>query len=249
MLASEETIDVLASSPLYETAPIGPPQPSYLNAAFRIDTRLAPIDLLHVLLAVERRLGRTRHPDLRWVARSIDLDLLWDERGPVAREALVVPHPELVHRRFALTPLLAVAPELAASFQTPMDGLGGPLDPWQRAALIEEGLHTVRVEADAVVDACAIAVSRLAAHQVGDDSIARVVDATPEALARAVSKLASEGFEVGGVTVSDCADEQWSVDVHGSRRGARHARRVGIQATCSDSRAFGVDVSLSSADR
>ena len=47
--------EVTAVSPMYETEPLGPPQPRYLNAAFRLETERSPIELLSVLLRTERR--------------------------------------------------------------------------------------------------------------------------------------------------------------------------------------------------
>jgi 2-amino-4-hydroxy-6-hydroxymethyldihydropteridine diphosphokinase len=99
---------VLARSALYETDPVGPPQPRYLNAALLVRTELEAEPLLDVLLGIEKELGRVRRE--RWGPRSIDLDLLWFD-GTIHRSPrLTVPHPSLRERAFALRPLLDVAP-------------------------------------------------------------------------------------------------------------------------------------------
>jgi 2-amino-4-hydroxy-6-hydroxymethyldihydropteridine diphosphokinase len=101
---------VVARSRVYETEPVGPAQPRFLNAAVLVDWRGSPEDLLRELLDVEARLGRVRGGE-RWSPRAIDLDLLWAE-GVVAEGAhLTVPHPRLRERAFALVPLLDVAPD------------------------------------------------------------------------------------------------------------------------------------------
>lgn len=125
MLDSVEAIVVEAMSPFYETEPVGPPQPRYLNAAMRIRTDLSPVALLDALLRVERSLGRCRDPSLRWGPRTIDLDLLWCDHGEVRFPRLTVPHPELEKRAFALAPLLDVAPELVPRYSEPLMALGG----------------------------------------------------------------------------------------------------------------------------
>jgi 2-amino-4-hydroxy-6-hydroxymethyldihydropteridine diphosphokinase len=102
---------VLAVSSLYDTHPVGPPQPRYLNAALRFRSALTPDELLQAVLAAEQRLGRVR--EQRWAPRIIDLDILWGPGLVVATPRLVVPHPELHKRAFALVPLLDVAPEAA----------------------------------------------------------------------------------------------------------------------------------------
>jgi len=98
---------VVAESFVYETAPLGPPQPHFYNAAARLRTHLAPEALLAAMLQIERDYGRERRE--RWGPRSLDLDLLWAAGTAINLPTLVVPHPELARRAFALVPLLDVA--------------------------------------------------------------------------------------------------------------------------------------------
>lgn len=102
---------VVGVSALYETDPVGPPQPAYLNAAVRLATPLPPEALLDELLAIEQRQGRKRRE--RWGPRVLDLDILWISGARVSTSRLQVPHPELQNRAFALLPLLDVAPDAA----------------------------------------------------------------------------------------------------------------------------------------
>jgi 2-amino-4-hydroxy-6-hydroxymethyldihydropteridine diphosphokinase len=100
-------VQAQARSCLYETDPVGPPQPDFLNAALRVTYVGSPLELLALLQGIERRFGRVRRE--RWAARTLDLDLLWIEGRLVSLPDLVVPHPGLLERRFALEPLLDVA--------------------------------------------------------------------------------------------------------------------------------------------
>jgi 2-amino-4-hydroxy-6-hydroxymethyldihydropteridine diphosphokinase len=113
-----EGVRVVARSAVYETAPVGPPQPAYLNAAIAIETTLTPRALLLALLDVERALGRERRE--RWGPRTIDLDILTIDGVTVNEPDLVVPHPRLVERAFAIVPLLEVAPD--APYAAPPHG-------------------------------------------------------------------------------------------------------------------------------
>lgn len=103
---------VLARSRVYESEPLGPPQPLYLNAAAWLDSTLEPEALLVAVLDIERGLGRVR--ELRWGPRTIDLDLLWGPR-PISSARLTLPHPGLSERWFALAPLLDVTRSASAS--------------------------------------------------------------------------------------------------------------------------------------
>ena len=95
-------------SRIYETEPIGPPQPAYLNAAVLLRYEGGPEDLLDALLGVERMLGRERRE--KWGPRTIDLDVLWIDGVALETARLTVPHPHLTERGFALRPLGDVAP-------------------------------------------------------------------------------------------------------------------------------------------
>ena len=111
-------VHVLRRSPLYETPAVGgPPQGDYLNGAVLIVTAEPARGILDWLLAIERSLGRVRPDAVRWGPRTIDLDLLWIEGEAIDEEGLVVPHPRLAERVFALRPLLDVAPD-AVDFRT-----------------------------------------------------------------------------------------------------------------------------------
>jgi len=89
---------------VYETAPVGPPQPDYLNAVADVETPLSPPDLLRACLAVEDEMGRVRAE--RWGPRVIDVDVLTYDRREVHEDDLDVPHPRMHERAFVLAPLL-----------------------------------------------------------------------------------------------------------------------------------------------
>jgi 2-amino-4-hydroxy-6-hydroxymethyldihydropteridine diphosphokinase len=115
LLGREEAFAVHGLSRVWETEPVGPPQPLFLNAAVRVATLVSPRATLQRLLAIEERLGRLRRE--RWGPREIDLDLLlFGERvlpGPPR-----LPHPRLHERGFVLAPLCELAPDV----RHPTDG-------------------------------------------------------------------------------------------------------------------------------
>ena len=97
-------------SSLYQTEPVGYlEQPPFLNAVVALKTVLAPIDLLHALLGIERDLGRMR--TFRNAPRTVDLDLLLLDDVILDTTELTLPHLRLHERAFVLIPLAELAPE------------------------------------------------------------------------------------------------------------------------------------------
>lgn len=105
----ELALGSLEIAPLYRTAPLPPlPQPDYLNTAAVGRTELSPDALLSLAKALERRAGR--RSGARNAPRPLDIDLLL--YGDLVTDApeLTLPHPALLHRRFALAPLADLTP-------------------------------------------------------------------------------------------------------------------------------------------
>ena len=107
-LQTHPQIKGIAVSSWYQTAPVGPPQPDYLNGCALLETSLAPLDLLNTLQAIESEFGRVRQEV--WGARTLDLDLLLYEDRIIDLPTLQVPHPRMLERAFVLVPLAEIVP-------------------------------------------------------------------------------------------------------------------------------------------
>ena len=104
-----------AVSRVYASEPIGfRDQPEFWNAVVLLHTALAPVHVLERTQEIEQQLGRV--PTFRHGPRVIDLDLLLYDDDVVDTDLLIVPHPRLHERAFALRPLA----ELAASRMHPL---------------------------------------------------------------------------------------------------------------------------------
>lgn len=112
-LAGTPGVRVVAISKVYETAPVGPPQPDYLNAVVAIETSLDARELLGVSQGLERDAARVRGE--RWGPRTLDVDVLLAGDERVDEPDLVVPHPRMWERGFVLAPLADVAPDLVGN--------------------------------------------------------------------------------------------------------------------------------------
>jgi 2-amino-4-hydroxy-6-hydroxymethyldihydropteridine diphosphokinase len=103
--------DVIATSPVYETEPVGGPvQGAFLNVVVELDTTRDARGLLELCRRLETVAGRVR--EVRWGPRSLDVDVLWVDGETVDAPDLQVPHPRMWERRFVLAPLADLAPDL-----------------------------------------------------------------------------------------------------------------------------------------
>jgi 2-amino-4-hydroxy-6-hydroxymethyldihydropteridine diphosphokinase len=104
-------------SSFYETDPVGgPDQPDYLNAVMTAEYSLAPELLLKQMQEIENEAGRTR--EVRWGARTLDLDLIAVDAIEQEDDFLTLPHPRAHERAFVLEPWL----EIDADAQIPGKG-------------------------------------------------------------------------------------------------------------------------------
>ncbi len=100
---------VCAVSSIYMTEPIGETEQNrFYNGVILLETTRSPEELRLKCKTIEQELGRPEgYP--RWSARVIDLDILLYDDLRIDTDALSIPHPELLHRKFVLIPLLDIA--------------------------------------------------------------------------------------------------------------------------------------------
>ena len=85
-------------------------QPPFINAVAKVHTRLAPLELLDKLQAIEKQQGRVRKE--RWGERTIDLDIVLYDHTIMQTERLTLPHYGAKERDFVLLPLAEISPTL-----------------------------------------------------------------------------------------------------------------------------------------
>lgn len=108
---------VAARSNVAQTAPLGPAQRRFANAALVLESELAPPSLLAALKRMEREFGRRGAQ--RWGDRVLDCDIILWSGGIWRSPGLAIPHRELRNRAFVLGPAAAIAPD----WRDPVSGL------------------------------------------------------------------------------------------------------------------------------
>ncbi len=103
-----------------ETEPWGFSRPvkAFLNQAVCLETELSPWVLMGKCLDIEKKLGRIRKkssssPDIQksYESRLIDIDILLYDRIQINTTNLVLPHPRLKERPFAIELLEEILPK------------------------------------------------------------------------------------------------------------------------------------------
>ncbi len=137
----QHDVEVLASSSVYETEPVGEvlDQRDFYNACLRIGTDHGPEELLDVCKAVEADLGR-QAGGVRHGPRVIDVDLLLLGTLQYESQRLVLPHRDIATRRFVLVPLLELDPDLELPAGGRLADALERLGPGQEVRRVEEPL-------------------------------------------------------------------------------------------------------------
>lgn len=101
---------ILKKSAIYETEAWGVTnQQAYLNQCISVNTTHNSDELIHLLLDIEKQLGRERNLYHTYEPRTIDIDILFYNDEIIQQEHLTVPHPRLHLRKFVLQPLAEIA--------------------------------------------------------------------------------------------------------------------------------------------
>ena len=110
-LAAHPYVTVTGTSPFYRTAPVDfTDQDWFVNAALRIATQLAPLDLLRLTQAVQTAAGQGAKA-VRFGPRILDLDLIFYDQVTMTHADLELPHPRMHKRRFVLQPICDIDPQ------------------------------------------------------------------------------------------------------------------------------------------
>ena len=111
LLASDKTTLVKASR-FYRTSPVDyPDQDWFVNAAVKIETHLAPLDLLSTLQTIQHQAGRAKS-GIRFGPRVLDLDIIFYDQLVMNTRLLEIPHPRMHKRRFVLQPICDIDPDI-----------------------------------------------------------------------------------------------------------------------------------------
>lgn len=103
---------IIKVSSVYKTASWGFKGDDFLNICIQITTNLQPEILLEKLIDIEIQLGRQRTNTNGYESRTLDIDILLFEDEIIFSKTLIVPHKDMLKRKFVMVPLAEIAPNL-----------------------------------------------------------------------------------------------------------------------------------------
>jgi 2-amino-4-hydroxy-6-hydroxymethyldihydropteridine diphosphokinase len=111
VMLEERQIRINRRSAIYESEPWGfQTDVPFYNIAVEGYTEYEPLQLLTESQFIEQSIGRT-HTKNGYQSRIIDIDILFYEHWVLNHDQLVIPHPSIQERNFALIPLIELIPD------------------------------------------------------------------------------------------------------------------------------------------
>lgn len=102
---------VVLKSSIYETKSWGFNSNNFYNICILLESTLTPELILNKILTIEKDMGRLKTTD-QYSDRCIDIDILFFDNMIVNSKSLEIPHPRIQLRKFVLTPMLELTPDL-----------------------------------------------------------------------------------------------------------------------------------------
>lgn len=109
-LIAEKMGVIVKTSHIYKTASWGFESEEFYNICIQVSTSLNPESILIAIQETELSLGRNRTSEEGYQARTIDIDVLLFDNEIIFSKELIVPHKEMLKRKFVLVPLAEITP-------------------------------------------------------------------------------------------------------------------------------------------
>jgi len=110
-LIQDQIGTIVKSSKIYETDAWGiTDQPAFYNQVHIVESNFSAKEILNKILNIEEKMGRVR--TIKNAARIIDVDILFFNNEIINKPNLIVPHPQIINRRFVLMPLNELVPKM-----------------------------------------------------------------------------------------------------------------------------------------
>ena len=111
LLETYNEIRNIESASFYDTEPLyNKDQPNFLNTIISCNTSFTPFELLDIIKRIESTFGRQKERTKNQ-PRIIDIDILCYGNSYLETDELIIPHPQLLFRKFVLVPFSELMPD------------------------------------------------------------------------------------------------------------------------------------------
>ena len=104
--------EIKSISSIYKNSAQGFIGDYFYNCCVKVLTSHKPLELIDIILSIEKTMGRKTMKTQKYESRKIDIDIILYDDLVIEDNKLIVPHPRYTNRSFVLVPLIEIDDKL-----------------------------------------------------------------------------------------------------------------------------------------
>lgn len=104
--------EIKSLSSIYKNSAQGFIGDYFYNCCVKVLTSYKPLELIEIILSIEKKMGRKTRNTKKYESRKIDIDIILYDDLIIEEKNLTIPHPRYNQRSFVLVPLLEIDDKL-----------------------------------------------------------------------------------------------------------------------------------------
>ena len=104
--------EIKSLSSIYKNSAQGFIGDFFYNCCVKVSTSYKPLELIEIILSIEKKMGRKTRNTKKYESRKIDIDIILYDDLIIEEKNLTIPHPRYTQRSFVLVPLLEIDDKL-----------------------------------------------------------------------------------------------------------------------------------------
>ena len=111
-LIENNVAEIKSLSSIYKNSAQGFIGDYFYNCCVKVLTSYKPLELIEIILSIEKKMGRKTRNTKKYESRKIDIDIILYDDLIIEEKNLTIPHPRYTQRSFVLVPLLEIDDKL-----------------------------------------------------------------------------------------------------------------------------------------
>ena len=104
--------EIKSISSIYKNSAQGFIGDYFYNCCVKVLTSHKPLELIDIILSIEKTMGRKTMKTQKYESRKIDIDIILYDDLVIENNKLIIPHPRYKNRSFVLVPLIEIDDKL-----------------------------------------------------------------------------------------------------------------------------------------